>query len=344
MKKTKVILIIVGLLLILVPFLINIYNIFRLVSLLIGIIVLLIGLIIGKRKLILKVSVYPLVIIGAVFLGELVSVIFFKMVPIIAFAHASSSEVKTYNSLLYRVYDCGGVLTVDYNYEKDFLCNPSLIEEISINKLLENPKESFNKYKGKFVHIKGKINTIIGESSIALNAYDEKIELNGYVTFDFEKRVIIENLVINPSEYYVFDFVSVVGLVNSYEEKDGITTIKLTDAQMLKSDVYETYELLVNNIKDYSKVKTDDKLYYLGIEGIYYKYDENNIYEIDYLLLDKRETLENLINGINAVDLEDNNMLYELDNYNIIVCSNDDIIFANKDITNLKDVCENKEN
>jgi len=340
MKKSNVLLLIIGAILTIVPYFINIYNIFRLISLLLGIILVLLGLILNAKRKLLKIILYPIGLIALCFALDYVVCFTSNNIPIIAIAHKSSSKVITYDSLLYRVYDCEDVLTFDANYEKDYLCNGQAIKMISINKFLENPKESYKESKGKFVHLQGKINTIVGTSSLVLNTYDEKVELNGYVTFNTGKQVAIDDLDINPAEYYVYDLIEVIGLVSSYEEKDDVVVIHLSDAKVLKSDVYKEYELLVNNINDLEKTKVDEKLYYLGLQGIFYKYDENNIYEIDYLLLDKRETLENLVKDVTPSMIDDVHELFELESYNLIKCASGDIIFANKDITNLKNACD----
>lgn len=344
MKKQNLILIIIGFILIVIPFFIQIFSIFRLISLLLGIIVLLLGLILNKKNKLLRIIFYPVILISGLLLLDLFLAKMFSSVPVIAFAHESSSKVSTYNSLFFRVYDCDGVLTYDGNYNQDYLCNPSAIEKVSINKYLENPKESYKKTHGKFIHLEGKINTIVGNSSLTLNAYDEKVEINGYVVFDEEKKIIVEGLDIDPADYHVYDLASVVGLVDTYKETNEETIIYLTDAKVIKSDLYNEYSLMVNNISSREKEKIDEKLYYLGIQGIFYKYDENNIYEIDYLLLDKRETLENLIGKVTPSLIEDVHKLYELENYNLIICEDEDVIFANKDITNLKNVCDKEEN
>ncbi|MBE6147939.1 MAG: hypothetical protein E7167_00290 [Firmicutes bacterium] len=340
MKKKYIILTILGLIFIIVPYFINIFSVLRLISLSMGIILFLLGVIIGKKKKIVRIILYPIATIMSVLAFDFIFASVLRGIPVVAFSHESSQKVNTYNSLFYRVYDCDNVLTFDNNYEKAFLCNPDSIETTPINKFLENPKESYKDNKGKFVHLQGKINTIVGNSSLTLNAYDEKIELNGYVVFDEEKKVIIEGLDINPADYHIYDIIQVVGLVSSYKKTETETTIYLTDAVVIKSDLYNKYELIVNNITSREKTKIDEKFYYLGIQGIFYKYDENNIYEIDYLLLDKRETLENLVGNITPSMIEDVHRLYELENYNIVVCENEDIIFANKDITKLKNVCE----
>ena len=344
MKKLNYILIGIGIFLIVIPFFIRVYSIFRLISVLLGIVTLLLGLIIGKGKKILKIVIYPIIIMGFVLAGDFLFSSLFKGIPIISFVHSSSSKVNTYNSLFYRVYDCEGVLSFDHNYQKAYLCNHDAIEMISVNKFLENPIESYNDYQGKFVRLKGKISTIVGNSSLSFNTYNENIELNGYVDFDENKKVVINDLKINPTEYYIYDFVEVIGLVSDYEKKQDQITVYLDDAIVIKSDLYDNYDLIVNNISSLEKTKIDEKMYYLGIQGIFYKFDENNIYEIDYLLLDKRLSIDTLIKDIPLTMIDNVHKLYELEKYNLVICDNDDIIFANKDIINLKNICSEDEN
>ena len=115
---------------------------------------------------------------------------------------------------------------------------------ISVNKFLENPIESYNDYQGKFVRLKGKISTIVGNSSLSFNTYNENIELNGYVDFDENKKVVINDLKINPTEYYIYDFVEVIGLVSDYEKKQEQITVYLDDAIVIKSDLYDNYDII----------------------------------------------------------------------------------------------------
>ena len=339
MKKVNILLIILGVIFLIVPYFINVYSLFRLLSILIGIIVLSLGLIIYLPEKVAKIIVIPLSLIVGAYLFDFFAVNLFNTYPIIAIKHKSSSKVETYNSLFYRVYSCDGVLTIDNNYTKEYLCSDGSVKKINVNKFLENPKESFKKSKNKFVHIEGKITTIVGTSSLTLSAYEDKIAVNGHVSFDGEKSVVIDSLNIDPTNYYVYDFIEVIGLVSSIKTVGDKTEIHLTNAKIIPSEIYDKYELVVNEIKDNTVTKTEEKYYYMGIQGIYYRYDENNIYELPYLLLDKRESIDNLVKNATLIEEEDYSY-YDLNEYFLVKCKKDNIVFVNKNIKDLATACE----
>jgi hypothetical protein len=256
-----------------------------------------------------------------------------------AIKKVSSTKVKTYKSLFYRVYDCDGELNIDNGYKKSCPCDKNYLPTINVNKILENPKESFKTYKNKFVHIEGKITTIVGTSSLGLSAYEDRIDLNGHVSFDNEKSVVIDGLDIDPADYYVYDFIEVIGIVRSLKTSDEKTEIHITDAKIIPSSIYDKYELIVNEINDRSVTKAYDKFYYMGLQGIYYRYDENNIYELFYLLMDKRESIDNLVKSTEIVE-EDGYSYYPLHDYTIVNCKKDNVVFVSKQINDLENACD----
>lgn len=342
MKKVNIILLLLGLLLLLVPFFINVYTIIRLVSILIGIIVFSLGLIIYLPEKTLKIIFLPIILICLSYLLDFFVVNLFNSYPIWAVKYTSSENVQTYNSLFYRIYACNDKLTIDANYKENFLCNPNMIQKESVNKFLENPKESYKKTKNKFVHLEGKITTIVGASSITLSSYDEKTSLNGHVSFDTNKSVVIDNLDI-IDKYYIYDLVEVIGQVSQIKIAEDKIEIHLVDAILIPSSIYDDYELIVNEINDNNIVKKEEKYYYLGIEGIYYRYDENNIYELPYLLLDKRESIDNLIENAQKSE-EENTTFYKLLDFTVVKCPKDNIIFVNKNIIDLENICDINKN
>ena len=338
MKKVNIFLIILGFLFILVPFLVNIYNLLRLLSLLIGIIILSIGLIIYLPRKVIRTFLIPIFLIIGVCLLDFFLVNIFNYYPIIAVKHKSSSKVSAFNSLFYRVYSCDGNLVVDNNYKKGYQCGNDDISKVNINKFLENPYETYDEYHGKFVHIEGKVTMIVGSTGLSMSAYEDKISVNGHVTFDHEKKVVVDNIKINPSDYYVYDFIEVIGLVSSIKKVDDAIEIHLTEAKIIPSPIYDSYELIVNEIDDQTITKTEEKYFYMGLQGIYYRYDENNIYELPYLLLDKRETIDNLIKNTKAIE-EEKYSYYSLKDYTLVKCPKEKIIFVNKNITDFEDIC-----
>ena len=220
------------------------------------------------------------------------------------------------------------------------MCSIDDIDLVSINEFLENPEESFESYKHKYVHLSGKINTIVGTSSLILNAYTSEESLNGFVSFDEGRKLVLNNLEIDPKDYYIYDIVEVIGKVSLFTEKDTKKEIHLTDAKVIYSDIYDSYELVVNNIDEKKKVLAHGNIYYYGLQGIYYKYDDSYIYAIDYLLSDKRENIDNLIKNAEEEIVNEEDKLYKLDKYSVLMCKNDDVVFLNKKIKKYEDICE----
>ena len=343
MKKVNIFLIILGFLFVGIPFLVNTYNLLRLLSLLIGIIILSIGLIIYLPRKIIRTIFIPIFLIISICLLDFFLVNVTKFYPIIAVKHVSSPKVEVFNSLFYRVYSCNENLVVDNNYKKGYQCGNNDITKVNINKFLENPYETYDEYHDKFVHIEGKITMIVGSSGLSMSAYDDKISVNGHVTFDHEKKVVVDNLKIDAAGYYVYDFIEVIGPVSSIKKDNDAIEIHLTDAKLIPSSIYDDYELIVNEIDDQTITKTEEKYYYMGLQGIYYRYDENNIYDLPYLLLDKRESIDNLIKNTKAIE-EEKYSYYILKDYTLVKCSKERIIFVNKNITDFDGVCNIKEN
>ena len=168
MKKRLIWLLGLGLTLVIVPFIINVYSIFRLISLIIGIILIMISFCLKKKRSIFLIILVPLIIL-VVSLGlDTLLVYKLRYVPIFSLQVKSNKDVKTYNSLFYRVYDCKKDLILDYGYNKNYACSNDLLETISVNKFLQDNKASFKEYKNKFVRINGKVSKISGNEVIEM--------------------------------------------------------------------------------------------------------------------------------------------------------------------------------
>lgn len=340
MKKRNIILIILSILFLIIPFFINKYSVIRLISVIIGMIIFSLSFskLFKKYRYIEIVLLFGCLLVLTYYSDYFVSK-YLSRIPLYSIEKRSSSKMKTYNSLGYRIYNCNKKLIFDSKYQKKYPCGNNDIKVMEVNKLLSSGLDNYLKYDSKFVHIKGKISTIIGSSSLILNYYDiSDTTINGFVVFDENKKLIIDNLDIDPKDYYIYDNVEVIGIVYNYiSNKDGFE-LHLKDAKVIKSDIYDDYELSVTNLNDKEYIKKTDNIYYLGIEGIYFKYDKDVIYELSYLLNDNRQTIDNLINGIEAINIDELSVKYELKDFNIIKCNKDKYIFANKNI-NTKKIC-----
>lgn len=345
MKKRLIVLLGLGLTLMIVPFLINIYSIFRIISLMLGIILITVSLCLKKKRNIFYIILVPLIML--VFSYGIDTLLFYtlKRVPVFSYAIKSSEKVKTYNSFFYRVFDCNGKLTLDYGYTKNYVCSNEYLDPININGFMQDAEESFKKYHHKFVHIYGKISKITGNENIELASFTRSDDmLNGYVNFNLD-NILVVNTDENLSKYRIYDYIDVYGKVSEY--KNG--KIILTNTKLVASNIYNTYsfEIITNDDNKISNLVKEQNYYYYGITSVNVKYDGDNIYELSYLLTDGRFDLEKLVKNAEFEVLKDAEDVevakkYKLEKFNLVECTNNKKIIVNSknkidsDICNLK--------
>lgn len=343
MKKRLIWLLGLGLTLVIVPFIINVYSIFRLISLIIGILLIMISFCLKKKRSIFLIILVPLIIL-VVSLGlDTLLVYKLRYVPIFSLQVKSNKDVKTYNSLFYRVYDCKKDLILDYGYNKNYACSNDLLETISVNKFLQDSKASFKEYKNKFVRINGKVSKISGNEVIEMAEYTKSDDvLNGYVNFNLSNslKVLTKD---DLSKYRIYDYIDVIGRVDLLKDN----TITLIDTKLISSDIYNDYsfEIVNNNELKLSNLIKEKGYYYYGINSLNVKYDQDNIYELSYVLQDEKLTFDDLVDDmdfkiISNKDEEEVAKVYNLEKFNVIECSNNKKIVANKNNKVNSDICE----
>lgn len=343
MKKRLIVLLGLGLTLMIVPFLINIYSIFRIISLVLGIILITVSLCLKKKRNIFYIILVPLIML--VFSYGIDTLLFYtlKRVPVFSYAIKSSDKMRTYNSFFYRVFDCNGNLTLDYGYTKNYVCSNDCLDAININSFMQDAEESFKKYHHKFVHIYGKISKITGNENIELASFTESDNtLNGYVNFNLN-NILIVNTEENLSKYRIYDYVDVYGKVTSIN--DG--KITLTNTKLVASNIYDTYsfEIIASDDNKLTNLVKEKDYYYYGLNTINVKYDGNNIYELSYLLTDDRFKFDDLIKGKeyevfkNEEDVEVAKK-YKLEKFDLLECSNGKKIVANSKSKANQSICD----
>lgn len=343
MKKRLIVLLGLGLTLMIVPFLINIYSIFRIISLILGIILITVSLCLKKKRNIFYIILVPLIML--VFSYGIDTLLFYtlKRVPVFSYAIKSSDKMRTYNSFFYRVFDCDGDLTLDYGYTKNYVCSNDCLDAININSFMQDAEESFKKYHHKFVHIYGKISKITGNENIELASFTQGDDtLNGYVNFNLN-NILIVNTEENLSKYRIYDYVDVYGKVTSIN--DG--KITLTNTKLVASDIYDTYsfEIIASDDNKLTNLVKEKDYYYYGLNTINVKYDGNNIYELSYLLTDDRFKFDDLIKGKeyevfkNDEDVEIAKK-YKLEKFDLLECSNGKKIVANSKSKANQSICD----
>lgn len=338
----RFLILIVCLIITFLPYSVNDYSAWRVLALALGLIAFTSGLVYGRKQAFIKGIAFLIIASFGLYFLDLTIYRTFDIMPVLVWPYESAEKVKTYDSFTYRIYDCDGNLTFDDGYKLPYACDNNAIEKMSINKFLENPAESFKEYKNKFVHLEGKINSISGNTSIGLNAYDNALNpINGYVVFDNEKMVLLGGLTINPSDYYIYDYIEFIALVDDYQNLAGKQTIYLKDAVIIPNDIYKNPEVVANEDYTNSLKQIVDNLYYAGISSIYYRFNEENVYEFEYLLLDKRESIDNLIKDVKPEVINENeDKLYKLDKFQIIRCQNHHDVIASNRIYYFDNICD----
>lgn len=343
MKKRYIMLLGVGLTLMIVPFLINTSSLFRIISLLIGIIIVTISLCLKKKRNIFYIILVPLFML--VFTYGIDTLLFYtlKRVPVFSYAIKSSSSMKTYNSFFYRVYDCNGNLILDYGYTKNYVCEDNLLESININSFMQDAEASYKKYHHKFVHIHGKISKITGNENIELASFTQsKNTLNGYVNFNLN-NILVVNTEEDLSKFRIYDYIDVYGKVESL--KDG--KITLTFAKLVASDIYDNYsfEIISGDNNKLSNLVKEKNYYYYGLNSVNIKYDSDNIYELSYAITDNRFNFNELTKDKEFEVFKDKDdteiaKKYKLEKFDLIECINGKTIVANQKNKVDSTICE----
>lgn len=340
MKRTYNILKIIGIVVIIIAFLNPNFDYNRLVEVLLGIIIFLVGLINQKKRS--KSQIFLFFILTMFFLygvDTFVALCFSKR-PVFALEIESSSQFKTYNGLGYRIFECDHKLTKDFFYQKSNICSIENLEEKDINALASEIYHNFDDYKNKFYILNGKVSYKEGNNKINLKSYNKEDDaINGNVTFN-------ENIVFdfvfkdkkNIDHLKVYDNVKIVGRIAGLKKQKESYIITVKDAYIPDVDLYKNYTINIVEDKKCEKDKTkyeegQEYIYYTScLQKIYVVYENNDVYELDYVLKDNKITLDKLLKDAVLKNTDANeNTLYEFENYNILVCQNNkDIIIGNK--------------
>lgn len=322
-KKSKIILLITSINLIILPLIINKYSIYKLFLLIIGIILLDIYVFLNKKNKLNYAIFLPIMLLIITYGIDYIKTAVFKISPIFVLENKINEKVSIYNSLLYRVYKCNQEYILDNLNYNGYVCDSHLLNNNDINILLSEPLESYQKYQNDFIKVTGKISKIIGNSSIDLKTYikDENNNLNGYVKFyeTSNLKIILKGL--DVTNYHIYDYITVIGLVSNYNKDKS--EIILTNPKIVENNLYTNYDFQIiesvtcdNSLKEYT-----ENLYTYCTEDIYLDFGVDK-YELSYVLKDKKITIEQLIEKSEHEELE-NGILYKLDKINILSCNNE---------------------
>ena len=346
MKKKSIIFIVLGAILLIIPFCLSSYSILRLILLALGIFLIALSLVFVKKRNIFLIIITPLILICLSYAIDTFMFYKFNRIPIFVYEIKSSDSMSTYNSFFYRIFDCDGNLKLDYGYLSDYVCSDDDLDTIDINTFLSDPTKAYDEYKNKFVKLSGKISKISGEENIELSSFTTTDgSLNGYVNFN-TNYVVRVNVFESLSNYRIYDNITVIGRVANMTEEKDVTIINLIDTKLIPSDIYDTYsyEIVNNDKKELVSLESTQNYYLYGISSLTVKYTNNDIYELSYLITDARFTLDTIVGNISARNIYDDEEVlqartYELEKFNVMVCKNDKKIIANKDFDLTIDLC-----
>lgn len=351
MNKKEVLLKIFGWILILWPFIYNDYNLIRIISVVIGVFLLTLKQALQKRKINLKVILLPIVLICMIYGIDFLLARFYSRVPIISYEVKSSSKISTYNSIFYRMYNCNGVKIFDQFYKKNYMCDTTLTEE-NVNSLLGNIANNFSKYQNKFVNVNGKISSIAGSTSISMQAYETgETSINGQVLFSDNITLVIMNNgnLEKVEDLKIYDTINVIGRIDKIKNNGQNKEIIMQDAKIISRSNFSEYEISINENKSCEvdlklMSKTDTYNYYsYCLTGIYVKYNEDNIYDLSYVLTDKRMTFEMLTKDIEK-ETNEIGELYKYNDFNLLKCNNsNNVIIGNKELNLDTNYCDDFE-
>ncbi len=336
MEKKKLILLILGLLLIIIPFFINIYSYLKLVILLLGIILIDLSFLQVKKKktkhykINLFLLIYiPIILLIFTYALDYIKTYTFNLSPIYIKENKINAQVSLYDSLFYRIYKCDNNYIFDNNYERNFACKTDLIANIDINKILTEPLESYKEYKHDFIKVTGKISRIIGNSKIEMQGYTlTDNNLNGYVKFNETSKLTINLKNEDLTKYKIYDYLTVVGYVDSIDKKTN--EINLTKVVIEDNNLYAnyTFEVIAKKECDNTLNAYSDNYYTKCLENIYIDYGIDK-YELSYALKDGKITLEDIIKKA-SIEEKEEIKVYNLDKFKILSCSKDKNILLDK--------------
>ncbi len=324
-KKRKIILVI-GIILMIVPFFINVYSIYKLISVCLGILLIDIYNAVNTKPNIFLLIYLPILLLIFTYSIDYIKTYTLKISPIYVLENKINDEISTYNSLFYRVYKCDNEYIFDNNYEKSFMCKTDSIKELDINTVLSDLDETYKNYHGTFIKVTGKISKITGTSNIMLYSYTEsETPINGYVKFDNNKNLKINLNGEDISKYHIYDYITVVGLLSDYNKSNN--ELVLDDIKIEDNNLYSEYNVHVIENDNKELKEYIDNIYTYKIENVYLEYKLDK-FELSYAIKDKRITFDDFIKNVKSEKINDST-LYKLDKLNILKCSNDKIILTN---------------
>ena len=347
---------IVGLVLIIISFALTGMDCLRAILCIIGIILLTYSNSIERKHKKVFVPLFAIIFTCLMISTDYLVVCTLKKTPIFAFNIVKTEEATVYNAMGYRVWKCSGEdkLKVDPLYKLGYYCSISNMNSEDINNLLPILINSFDSYKDTYIKVSGKVVEIKDNQTLTLETYTNTDNKNNY---DTTSKLIADFNFPNNSlgKYRVNDDIIIAGKVDSKNNSNNITSIKLVDSTLLSDDENNT-ESYNFNVEDNIYCKYDKEMWFETADNIYYK---SCINDLNISLNDKQYNLMNAIknNTISLKDLEseasgyltnskDSSIIYNYNKFKLLVCdskNSKDIIIGRTSMSFSDGYCQNTE-
>ena len=326
-------LLILGIILLLIPLLINKLTVLRLLLSLIGIFI--ITIFFKQKEIKINILIFVVLLIISIFIDSIISATFIR-IPIYTYNIITIGNTRVYNSIGYRIWQCDINSTkdmkVDKFYTKGYICDAKNIEQIDSNSFLNSVIENYDDYHNTYVKIRGKISKKNSQNSVEMQPYEKNdLTINGYVSFadNITLKIMFNNNVSELDLYDIYDEITVIGIVKTLEHNDEKFTIYLSEAELVSEEKFDTYEIIVNKENTCSSENNivysgDNKdLYTYCLDDITVKYGQNN-YELSSALSSSKITIDSLFaKEISKETNEEGNTLYKYKEYNILECNSE---------------------
>ena len=342
MKNISKVLYIVAILVFVVAFMNKDYDTSRLTLVTLGIIILIIAYTSSKKKSYTSAIIYGLICLLILYAVDITLVYTIKTKPIFSIKIKSSKKFITYDSLIYREFECNNKMYFDLFYKKGNYCNFNYLEEKDINTLSTDIVNNFNEYRDKFYIINAKISHKEGNNLIEFKSYDQSdANINGNVNFN-DNITFVGNFKENIDNLKLYDNIKIVSRIAKLKKENDIYKVILKDSYIYSKSDYKSYKINVVDNKSCEKDKTEyvnvsDYNYYTScLSNIYVVYDDE-VYELSYVLKDEKIKLEDLVKNYEEKEekIKDDKTLslYKFEKYNILTCDSNNIIIGNKSLT-----------
>ena len=167
MKKgiLRILLLIIGLILLISAYALNKYNLLRTILLIIGLILLVVQSVLERNHKFIFAILFTLIYLGFAITIDYIVVKTFHKTPVLTINIMTTDNVKIYNSLGYRVWQCDTSkeeYIVDPLNKLGYFCSTDNMNTININVISKELVNNYKKYQNTFIKLDGKVSSIIG--------------------------------------------------------------------------------------------------------------------------------------------------------------------------------------